>query len=138
DRAGLRPLGIVHGWSQAMEPGHLYSEQPYRGDGLAMAVQQTVASASSVLPVGEVYSSMNGESHWAKEWGVAFIRNRTAFAEDYRTHHPADCFGDTGAASGPIMAGLAVLGFADAYRTPPALVYGSSDRGQRAAVLITA
>ena len=48
-------------------------------------------------------------------------------------HHPADCSGDSGAACGPIMAGLAALGIRDSYRRTPALVYGSSDRGARAA-----
>jgi 3-oxoacyl-[acyl-carrier-protein] synthase-1 len=53
-------------------------------------------------------------------------------------HHPADCFGDTGAACGPIMTGLAALGIRGSYRRAPALVYGSSDRGARAAMMVTA
>ena len=53
-------------------------------------------------------------------------------------HHPADCHGDTGAAAGPLMAGLAALGIRDGYRRPPRLVYGSSDRGERAALVVGA
>lgn len=136
EREGLVPLARVTGASTAFENGHLYSATPYRGDGLASAVSQIVSVADGAIK--EVYSSMNGESHWAKEWGVSFIRNREAFATDYRMHHPADCFGDTGAACGPIMAGLAALGIRGSYRGAPALVYGSSDRGARAAVLVTA
>src|SRR6266571_1153002 len=37
DVAPLAALSLV---AQAMENGHLYSEQPYRGDGLAAAIQQ--------------------------------------------------------------------------------------------------
>jgi 3-oxoacyl-[acyl-carrier-protein] synthase-1 len=53
-------------------------------------------------------------------------------------HHPADCCGDTGAAAGPLMTGLAALGLAGGYRRGPCLVYGSSDRGGRAALAVGA
>jgi 3-oxoacyl-[acyl-carrier-protein] synthase-1 len=53
-------------------------------------------------------------------------------------HHPADSFGDTGAACGPILVGLAALGIKAGYRRAPALVYGSSDRGLRAATIVSA
>jgi 3-oxoacyl-[acyl-carrier-protein] synthase-1 len=81
---------------------------------------------------------MNGESHWAKEWGVGFIRNRAAFHPDHGMHHPADCVGDTGAACGPLMTGLAALGLRDGYRRGPCLVYCSSDDGPRAALAVGA
>jgi 3-oxoacyl-[acyl-carrier-protein] synthase-1 len=138
DRAGLSVLAEIRSWSQAVEPGHLYSEQPYRGEGLAMAIQQTVATANTSKPIQDVYSSMNGENHWAKEWGVSLIRNRKAFAEDHVMWHPADCYGDTGAAAAPIMVGLAAL---DIMRGMPGrytLIYGSSDRGERAALILAA
>jgi 3-oxoacyl-[acyl-carrier-protein] synthase I len=81
---------------------------------------------------------MNGESHWAKEWGIGFLRNRAAFSERHGLHHPADSLGDTGAACGPILVGLAALGIRDRYRRTPCLVYGSSDRGPRAALAVYA
>jgi 3-oxoacyl-[acyl-carrier-protein] synthase I len=129
---GLTPLASVSPVFQGLESGHLYSPEPYRGDGLAMAVERLAASGAAGAPIAEVYSSMNGESHWGKEWGVSFIRNRAAFLPDHATHHPADCLGDTGAASGPLMLGLAVHGIQNHYRRSPALIYCSSDRGQRA------
>jgi 3-oxoacyl-[acyl-carrier-protein] synthase-1 len=75
---------------------------------------------------------MNGESHWAKEWGVGFLRSRASFDESHSMKHPADCFGDTGAAAGALLAGLAAL---DA-SSGPALVYASSDLGPRASISI--
>lgn len=119
------------------ETGHLHSEQPYRGDGLASTISSLLAQGDADGPIGEVYSSMNGENYWAKEWGVAMIRNQASFSPDHRMHHPADCVGDSGAASGPLMAALAALGIQQGYRRAPALVYGSSDSGPRAAVLLT-
>jgi 3-oxoacyl-[acyl-carrier-protein] synthase I len=122
----------------AVEEGHLYSEVPYRGEGLARAIEDLVVSGTLPLPVREVYSSMNGERHWAKEWGVSLLRNRAAFDPDHGMHHPADCTGDTGAACGPLMVGLAALGVAGGYRRSPCLVYGSSDDGARAVLGVTA
>lgn len=136
--AGAAPLACLSPVAQAMENGHLYSEQPYRGDGLAMAIQQLVKAGVAAGPIKEVYSPMNGENHWAKEWGVAYVRNSSAFLADHEMHHPADCYGDTGAACGVLMVGLAALGIKQGYRRSPALVYGSSDRGQRAALVVRA
>ena len=134
--ARLRALVSIGGFGTAVESGHLYSEQPYRGDGLAAVFAVSLTDAAGVI--ADVYSSMNGENYWAKEWGVAFMRSRTRFAETHGMHHPADCHGDTGAAAGPIMIGLAALGIRDGYRRSPCLVYGSSDRGERAALVVTA
>jgi 3-oxoacyl-[acyl-carrier-protein] synthase-1 len=128
--ARLSPVAL------GFEPGHLYSPEPYRGEGLAATVAQLVDGGVVEAPIAEVYSSMNGESHWAKEWGVTYLRNRAAFKPTHGTHHPADCYGDPGAASAPLLLGLAALGIDARYRAAPALVYASSDRGQRAAVLV--
>ena len=81
---------------------------------------------------------MNGENHWAKEWGVARIRNNGTFSAEHGMHHPADCYGDTGAACGALMVSLAALGIKEGYRSSPALVYASSDQGARAALAVAA
>jgi 3-oxoacyl-[acyl-carrier-protein] synthase-1 len=138
DAAGARCMAQVSMAATGFEAGHLYSPEPYRGEGLAMAVSKLVQSGAVPAPFEEVYSSMNGESHWAKEWGVAAIRNKSFLAQGYRMHHPADCYGDVGAASGVLMVGLAAMGVRDGYRRSPCLIYGSSDRGPRAAVALTA
>ena len=136
--AGVRPLGAVTSAATSMELGHLYSDEPYRGEGLAVAFTALAQTGVVTGPIQEVYSSMNGENHWAKEWGVGFIRNHGVFGPEHGMHHPADSYGDTGAACGPLMVGLAALGVSDGYRRSPCLVYGSSDDGPRAAVAVTA
>jgi 3-oxoacyl-[acyl-carrier-protein] synthase I len=135
---GLRPLASLSGVAMGTEAGHLYSTEPYRGDGLAGVIRQLFAQAAPDAPVSEVFSSMNGESHWAKEWGVGMTRNRAMLDPSHRLHHPAESLGDTGAACGPLMVGLAALGIAGQYRRSPALVYGSSDHGARAALVVNA
>jgi 3-oxoacyl-[acyl-carrier-protein] synthase I len=134
EKAGLRAFAVLTPAAVGVEEGHLYSKAPYRGDGLSSTVEELVVSGWLPLPVLEVYSSMNGEQHWAKEWGVSILRNRAAFDPEHGMHHPADCFGDTGAACGPLMVGLAAVGVAGGYRRSPCLVYGSSDDGPRAAI----
>lgn len=137
ERAGLKTIALVSPAVESMEPGHLYSKETYRGDGLAEAFGRFFAQHGGKEPIREVYSSMNGESFWAKEWGVAYIRNKAAFDPSHGMHHPIDCFGDTGAACGPIFAGLAALGIAQGYRKSPCLIYGSSDPGRRAVLTIS-
>ena len=136
-RARLSPMASVSRPAHGVEKGHLYSPEPYLGNGLAATITELIQLQAALEPFSAVWSSMNGESHWAKEWGVSFLRNRAAFAEDHGTYHPADCTGDTGAASGPLMVALAALGMRDGYHRSPALVYCSSDRGARSALAIS-
>lgn len=137
--APLKPeLGVVSPVFLGFEQGHLYSEQPYRGDGLAGAFTGLVSSGSVTVPIRELYTAMNGENHWAKELGVAFMRNSGHFDPSYGAHHPADCIGDTGAASGIILTILAAIGISKGYRFSPAVITCSSDRGVCGAVAVAA
>jgi 3-oxoacyl-[acyl-carrier-protein] synthase I len=131
-RAALPSLAIVSAAAEGFEKGHLGSKAPYLGEGLAVTIRTLIRTTPPIKRFVSVWSSMNGESYWAKEWGVAFLRSRDSFDDSLATNHPADCFGDTGAAAGLLLAGLASL---DCDRGA-ALVYSSSDGGQRASVSI--
>ena len=79
---------------------------------------------------------MNGENHWAKELGVAFTRNKTAFVDTVKTEHPADILGDTGSATASLLIALAAK---DLYKNNNAnqyLVYSSSDTIKRGAIVL--
>lgn len=130
--ARLPVLAALSETAEGFEKGHLGSKETYQGEGLAATFQALVQSAPPPRPFVSVWSSMNGESHWAKEWGVAFLRSRAAFEESHAMNHPADCYGDTGAAAGALLAGLASL---EAARGP-ALVYASSDLGPRTSISV--
>ena len=135
-KKGLSKDIIVLGSASGQEPGHLYSDEPYLGEGLAGTVSSLLAESPPPQPIGSVFSSFNGERYWGREYGVARLRNAAAFAEDHQMEHPAECFGDLGAAHGPMLAALAVHGLIDGYRRSPCLVYASSDYGERGAVLL--
>jgi 3-oxoacyl-[acyl-carrier-protein] synthase-1 len=130
--AGLPAMAVVSEVAEGFEKGHLGSKDAYLGEGLAATVQALVQAAPPPRPFVSVWSSMNGESHWGREWGVTLLRSRHAFADLYAMNHPADCFGDTGAAAGVLLAGLASLEASGG----PALVYASSDLGPRASLSV--
>lgn len=136
-RLRTAPLARIHRPGLADEPGHRYSETPYRGDGLAQAFTAAIAN-SDRAPIGTLYSSQNGEHFWAKEYGVAFTRNQAAFQDPVEHEHPAECLGDLGAACGPVMIGLAALDLQKGWRRGPALVYCSSDTAYRTAAVVAA
>lgn len=134
-RRGLRPIAVIDAAAVGEEPGHLYSAEPYRGEGLHAAIRRALEAAPGP-PVRTVYAGFNGEHLGAKEWGVAYLRNRPRFAERLRLEHPADCLGDTGAAMGPLLLALSAIGLGRGYRRSPCLVWCSSDRAPRGAALV--
>lgn len=137
-RMNLKPLVKVLGCALGQEPGHFYAEEPYLGEGLAATFTTLFAETPPPSPIGCVFSSFNGEHYWGKEFGVARLRNGNAFNPDHQMEHPAECFGDLGAAHGPMLAAIAAHGLSKRYRHSPCLVYASSDYGDRAAILLTA
>lgn len=136
EQAGLSPRARLSQVAVGEEAGHFYSEEAYRGEGLANTVANLFAEVEMPGPVTQVYSSMNGENHWAKELGVTLLRHQDQLAPDVDVRHPVECFGDLGAAIGPVMAGLAATDMARGGCGGPTLLYGSSDRGSRAALLL--
>ncbi len=114
----------------SIEEGHRYSEEPYLGEGLSMAFKQAIAF-SKAENIKTIYSSLNGESFGNKEYGVSLTRNSNSMKSDYIHTHPADCYGDLGAATGPVLITLAAKG-----KDFPVLCYGSSDLEFRGATCI--
>ncbi|AGC48183.1 hypothetical protein MYSTI_06910 [Myxococcus stipitatus DSM 14675] len=138
-RSRIQPVATIEGVGTGHEPGHRYSQEPYRGEGLAESFLSLFASRPVSAPrVQSVYTGLNGESFWAKEWGVACLRSRDHFSDDLRTHHPVENIGDPGAALGPVMLGLAAIGLQRGYLPGPCLVWCSSDREERGAALLCA
>ena len=134
---GIRPFCVIGGSAAGFETGHLGSEEPYLGEGLCSAWQGLLQPAAP-RHIRAVYSSMNGEHHWARELGTACIRCKDQLADDVTVEHPADCLGDLGAASGPVLVAQAAWAMNRGHLAGPALVYGSSDLGERAVLLVGA
>ncbi|MCP4349980.1 MAG: hypothetical protein GY795_31245 [Desulfobacterales bacterium] len=132
-----KPLGSILASAIGFEKGHLYSQEPYRGDGLAETFAQLFDEVPKErLPCRTIYANLNGETLDAKQWGVSLIRNKQYFSEDVDVLHPADCMGETGAAMGPIMVGLAIEKMCRDCVTWPFLIGCASDEGLRVAVYL--
>jgi len=119
----------------AEEKGHLFSEEPYRGDGLDQAFKKALINRPE-QSIHSIYSSMNGENHWAKEYGVAYLRNRKTFKDPVRVIHPADCYGDLGSATATTLIALAVENLFKNSKAQAHLIYSSSDTAKRGAIVI--
>jgi 3-oxoacyl-[acyl-carrier-protein] synthase-1 len=137
-RAGIRPLVQLLGAAAGQEAGHLYAEETYMGEGLAGAFASLFAAAPPPTPIATVFASFNGEHYWAKEWGVARMRWSRHFDADHAMEHPAEVFGDLGAAHGAVMTAMAAHGVRQGVFRGPALVYASSDHADRAVTLLAA
>lgn len=135
-RHRLPVLARIRGASLGKEAGHWYSSDTYRGDGLASTFAHLLESADAGRPVACVYATFNGERYWSREFATARLRNAEYFAENLQMEHPAECFGDMGAAFGTALVALAAHGLAGGYRPAPCLVYAASDFGERAAILL--
>jgi 3-oxoacyl-[acyl-carrier-protein] synthase I len=135
-RVGARSRVRIGAPGLALEPGHRFSKAPCRGEGLDQAIKGALAGFIGT-PVRTVYASLNGENVGAKEWGVAVLRSAAAIDPGFRMIHPADCFGDVGAAFGPMLLGLAAVALEEGYVQGPCLAWCASDGAPRAAVCVS-
>src|SRR5690606_5948471 len=135
---GAQGSGVtIDGIASVNDPGHRYGSAPARGEGLAQALTQLRSQLSGAAPVGVTFAGFNGESFDAKLWGVAQLRHRDFFAPTMAMEHPADKYGDTGAATGAILLSLAAAALSDGSRTGPASVWAASDHEPRACALLS-
>ena len=107
------------------------------GEGLTAAVQTAVSGLNPPAQrVGDVYCDINGERYRSEEWGFVCLRLSHYFDDPTAFHSPAECWGDVGAASGPLLSMLACQAFARGYATGVrALVWASSEGGHRGAAV---
>ena len=107
------------------------------GTGLTRAVRLALGELPVSETLSDVYCDMNGEPYRADEYAFVVARTSERFASASAFQAPADCWGDVGAASGPLLLALACVAGVKRYaRGGRALVWASSVRGERAAVVI--
>lgn len=128
-RHAWTPLAEIAGVGQATEPRPWYEENAPQGQGLTQAFWQALRpQGGSTLRADVTYCDLNGETWRSDEWVFAYLRTGKYHGEPLDLRHPADCWGDTGAATGPLLLGLASLELArgkDGHET--ALVWAASD-----------
>jgi 3-oxoacyl-[acyl-carrier-protein] synthase-1 len=114
---------------RGVEPRPWFSEKATIGEGLTEAFQSMFGDQHCPEEkVGVTYCDLNGESWRADEWGYAYVRTGERHGSPIDLRHPAASWGDVGAASGPLLVGLASFEL-NRYRDAPnlALVWTASD-----------
>ncbi|MDG4888090.1 beta-ketoacyl synthase [Mesorhizobium sp. WSM3866] len=133
---GLQPQLEIVAASTASEESRIKTETVVLGEGLGAAFGTLFEDAPADL-VDRIICDMNGERYRGNEYGFAVIRNPGRFrnAADFET--PADCWGDVGAASGPLFVSLVIEAQARNYQKGPlSLIWASSENGARSAILL--
>lgn len=137
---GSRLLASIVTITTTEELHPLVSDGICTGQGLTEAFHQALETSSSQGQRADwALCDMNGESFRSREWVYAYLRTGRHHRDPLELWHPADCYGDIGAASGPVLTGIAIAAWRRSYaRGPQALVWASSDTVHRSAVLLRA
>ena len=139
-RYELNVLGRLLGVAAAQEENRIKTETVCIGKGLTKAahdVLQSLASAETLID--DTICDLNGEAYRADEFGFMLARTAERFVDSSEFTTPADCWGDVGAASGPLFVLLAGAAAMKGYANGPlTLVWTSSEGGERAAALFHA
>lgn len=132
----LKPLARLVSTAVATEPYPYFSQGVCIGAGLTEVFHQVLAKDEKNQADWTI-SDLNGESFRASEWMYAYLRTAKQHRSPLKIWHPADCWGDVGAASGPLLINVAVHALNKNYgRGTRPLIWCASDEGQRAAILL--
>lgn len=137
---GAEPLATVAAVRAGAEPRTVASDRQSSGAGLCAALRALLegSGASGGEPPAWVLCDLNGESYRSFEWGAAVARLGAPLGGVKELWHPADCFGDIGAATGGALLACAAAAFRRGYAPAgEAIVITGSDAGQRVAARVT-
>lgn len=136
-RFRLEPLARVLGVGTGLEPKRIKTHTVCIGEGLTQTFRAALANLPPDIRVTDIYCDMNGEPYRADEYGFTCLRTKEAFQSPSDFVSPADCWGDVCAAGAPLHLGLAAIAGAKRYANGAyAFVWGSSEAGERGAVLM--
>ena len=130
-------LGKVAAAATSIESNRIYTESICIGQGLTAAVRGVLETLPQGAVIDSTICDQNGEAYGADECGFMLARTSEHFADATDFLTPASCWGDVGAASGPLFVSLATSaankGYAKGSRT---LLWTSSVGGERSAVIL--
>jgi 3-oxoacyl-[acyl-carrier-protein] synthase-1 len=135
-RRGAAALARMASVALDREPTELRPVEGLRAEGLSRVIQAALAPVDPAA-IHRVLVDLNGERWRFFEWGMAETRCLEQLPHGWQLWHPADCWGDLGAASAVAHVALATRAFARGYGGPGGiLVCGSSAGGERAAATL--
>jgi 3-oxoacyl-[acyl-carrier-protein] synthase-1 len=121
------------------EASTIDSEKPLRADGMVAAFRGAMTDAGKTLADTDYrLTDLNGTQYAFKEAALAMNRLLRTQKDLYEIWHPADCIGETGAAIGPCVLGVALAAARKAYAPGPGVLchFGNED-GRRAAMILS-
>ncbi|KIG17739.1 3-oxoacyl-(acyl-carrier-protein) synthase [Enhygromyxa salina] len=128
-------LAVLGGVGTGHEAQLRDSDMGSFGVGMTHAVLSAAAGLAET-EVDTIYIDLNGERYRSEEWGFVALRTHGLW-RSLEYDAPSDCWGDVGAAWGPLAAVLAVRSFVRGYaRGPRAMVLGGSLSGLRGAMIL--
>ncbi|MEO6094826.1 MAG: hypothetical protein ABIW76_03765 [Fibrobacteria bacterium] len=135
-----KAMGVLSDLGFGKEAMHYVSERLSSGEGLGQALQPALARTPKPEGPGRwILCDMNGESYRAAEWGIVRTRLGDTLDPIAALTHPADCLGDTGAASTGMLIVYALHAFARGFAPArEALIWNASDDGSRSALVLAA
>jgi 3-oxoacyl-[acyl-carrier-protein] synthase-1 len=138
-RYELLVLGTLLAATTSRERHVLNTDSVCLGEGLSEAVKNALQFLAPSTKIDCTICDMNGEPYRAEEFGYTIVRMGERFVDPTNFMTPADCWGDVGAASGPLFVILAVIAELKGYSGGPhTLVFTSSESGERTAAVIQA
>lgn len=136
ERRGVAPQALLLAASLAEEPT-AGTEEVNQALGLTTALRQAITEGGGLQAPPLVICDLNGDRYRALEWAFAAMRTIGHLQGEVPLWHPADCIGDTGAASGLINLLWASEALAKGYaRADRALIWGASQNSKRAAAIL--
>lgn len=138
-RLGLKPLAELLAVATAQETKLMGTKTVCLGEGLTAAFRGVLkAGQAPAQRVAHCYCDFNGETYRADEYGFTICRTREDFEDPGSFTAAAECWGDVGAASGPLALTLPLAAWSRGYaKGPVTLAWSSSTRAPlRAAALL--
>lgn len=138
-RHNLSASARVIAAATAREKNLIKTETVCLGEGLTTAFKQVLqALPMPDIKIDEIICDMNGEAYRAEEFGFATVRASKYFIDVSDFVAPADCWGDIGAASGPLFVALAMAAWRKSYaKGPYTLLWTSSESGERSVAILS-
>lgn len=137
-RHGWNSLGRVIAVATGLEEKRIKSSEVCLGEGLSDTLRRTLGALSPMNQrIDDIFCDINGERYRGEEWGFTCLRMQQYIKDPTAYHAPTDCWGDVGAASGPLFIMLACQSAARGYaKGPQALLWASSEAGLRGAAVL--
>ncbi len=136
-KRGVKALAEISGFGQGIEEKHFASKLSSNGQGLTTAIKAAVFNNAKPTTVSSIYCDFNGESYYAQEWGLIKVRLAAIFESVNEFNHPADSYGNIGAASGAMLLANAVDNMQKGNTKSNVMVATANDDGQRNVILIS-